>query len=649
MTANLAAWLIIILPLASGLLTLVLIRPWTPRLWVYSPGLNIAAVLGSLTLSIWLLLGFDPHHPVQPIPIDWLTLGDADGGSGFIFRVGVLIDGLSLLMAAVVSGVSLLVHVYSVGYMRKDETSANGEWSDYPRYFAYLAIFTSAMLGLVFAFNLIQMFVFWELVGLFSYLLIGFWFHRPAAAAAAKKAFIITRIGDFGFLLGLLFLFFNRDQVIAAGANPFEIPDLLRVVGQLNTEVVTWVALGLFAGAVGKSAQFPLNTWLPDAMEGPTPVSSLIHAATMVAAGVFLVARMFDLFAASEIALNTVALIGGLTAVMAAAMGLVNNDIKRVLAFSTVSQLGYMFVALGLGAPAVAMFHLFTHAFFKCLLFLGAGSVHHSVHTFDMRYMGGLRRFMPITYVTTLIAGLSLAGVFPLAGFWSKDEILAVAWAAESPANPIVSKLVFWLALGAAFMTAFYVFRMIYMTFHGEFRGGIDAVPANERIPDESELHVHKSDAPWVMLSPMIALAVFALFAGVLANSLIAVGPVSAHWLTHLLGAAAHEFNLSVAVGSSALVLIAILLATSVYRRGNIYLEPANRPYTTMHRWLTQRFYMDHLYEGFIVRKLAYRGIFFLADWLDRWIVDGFVDFIGWTNRNGSKAIAQLQTGQLQA
>ena len=328
------------------------------------------------------------------------------------------------------------------------------------------------MLGLVTARNLIQLFVFWELVGLSSYLLIGFWHGRPAAADAAKKAFIVTRVGDFGFLLALLYLFAQGPAFAAQGLNPFEIPDLMAFAPSLAGGVAAWLALGLFAGAVGKSAQFPLHTWLPDAMEGPTPVSSLIHAATMVAAGVFLVARAFPLFeAGGGAALNTVALIGGVTALMAASMALVANDIKRVLAYSTISQLGFMFVALGVGLPAVAMFHLFTHAFFKCLLFLSAGSVHHAAHTFDMRYMGGLRKAMPWTYAAALIGALSLVGVFPLAGFWSKDEVLAGAWVGDHAANISVAKAVFCMGVAASAMTAFYAFRMIFITFHGEFRG----------------------------------------------------------------------------------------------------------------------------------------------------------------------------------
>ncbi len=411
-----AAWAIFGLPLAAFLVIVFVIRPFFNSHDRLSGYVTILALAGALVLSVWALasvmneggtVGFEPH--------EWFSIGAPSASGSFVMTVGVLLDPLTAIMLIVVSGVSLMVQVYSQGYMKGD--------GGYSRYFAYMALFTSSMLGLVLARNLIQLYLFWELVGLSSYLLIGFWYHRPAAAAAAKKAFIITRVGDFGFLLVLLYLFFHRADPAFQGLDPFDIPTIHVAAGLLASGVVTWMALGLFAGAVGKSAQFPLHTWLPDAMEGPTPVSSLIHAVTMVAAGVFLVARMFPVFEHSEVALNLVAVIGGFTAIFAATMGLVSNDIKRVLAYSTVSQLGYMTLALGVGAPVVAMFHLFNHAFFKCLLFLGAGSVSHATGTFDMRYMGGLRRVMPWTYVTFLAASASIAGVPLLSGTESQDVV----------------------------------------------------------------------------------------------------------------------------------------------------------------------------------------------------------------------------------
>ena len=643
-----AAWLIIGLPLLAGVFSIALLRPWRRSLWQYAGYVSIAGTGAAFVLSLIAVNGAMGHGDAGYEPHLWFAVGATGAQDGFRMTVGILLDPLSAIMAAVVSGVSTVVQVFSLGYMRKDAHDENGEWSDYPRYFTYMALFTTAMLGLVLAYNLIQLFVFWELVGLFSYLLIGFWHHRPAAAAAAKKAFIVTRIGDFGFLLGILYLFLHRGEFIALGLNPFEIPAILDAAPMLSAGVATWAALGLFAGAAGKSAQFPLHTWLPDAMEGPTPVSSLIHAATMVAAGVFLVARLFGLFEESAVAMNTVAIIGGFTAVFAAAMGLAANDIKRVLAFSTVSQLGYMFLALGVGAPGVAMFHLFNHAFFKCLLFLGAGSVHHSVHTFDMRYMGGIRRWMPLTYLTTLVGGLSLAGIFPLAGFWSKDEILSTAWSGAHAANSGVSQLVFWLALAAAFMTAFYVFRLIIMSFHGEFRGGIDSVPHEDRIPDEAHHQVHQHESPRVMALPLIVLAVFAVGSGFVANSLVALGPVPAHWFSHLLHEDAPDFNLAIALTSTVVAVAGIGLAVLVYGTRTVSFDGLGRFWRFGHRLLVQRFYLDALYEDLIVRRALYRGLFLVSDWFDRRIVDGMADLAGWLGRNSGRAIAQLQTGQVQ-
>ena len=318
-----------------------------------------------------------------------------------------------------------------------------------------MALFTASMLGLTLASNIVQLYFFWELVGISSYLLIGFWHDRPAAAAAAKKAFIITRIGDVGFLIAIIYLFVQGDEFAAAGMNSLHIPHILEAAAVsgigFGVYSLPLVALGIFAGAAGKSGQFPLHTWLPDAMEGPTPVSALIHAATMVAAGVFLVARFYPLFEASREVMTVVALVGAFTAFMAATMGLVMNDIKRVMAYSTISQLGYMMAALGVGAFPAALFHLFTHAFFKALLFLGAGSVNHAAGTFNMRYMGGLARQMPWTYAATLVGALSLVGVVPFAGFWSKDEIIAGASLAGNVINPGLGMVVYALLLGWGF------------------------------------------------------------------------------------------------------------------------------------------------------------------------------------------------------
>ncbi len=651
MVSEAAVWAIIGLPLAAGAVAALGLLPAARPLARASGSVAVLGVAGAFALSLAALdstIGADGAAGFAAW--SWLTVGDPASAAGFEVTVGLLLDPLSAVMVTVVSGVSMLVMIFSLGYMRREPDDEGGAWADYPRYFTYMSWFTAAMLGLVLAYNLIQLFVFWELVGLFSYLLIGFWYHRPAAAAAAKKAFIVTRIGDFGFMLALLYLYLHRAEFLAQGRNPFEIPDILAAAPLLTAGVATWVALGILAGAMGKSAQFPLNTWLPDAMEGPTPVSSLIHAATMVAAGVFLVARMFPLFEESTVALNAVAIVGGTTAVLAAAMALVANDIKRVLAFSTVSQLGYMFLALGVGAWQVAIFHLLTHAFFKCLLFLAAGSVHHSVHTFDMRYMGGLRRSMPVTYVATVIGALSLAGIAPLAGFWSKDEVLSAAWSADAAGDVGVSRFVFVLAMAAVLMTAFYVFRLVLMTFHGEFRGGIDAVPDDERIPDEAIFvgHVHRAESPWVMTLPMAVLALLAVVSGVALNAVGAFGPLSAHGLTHFLGGATRDFDPVIAGLSTLLAVAGIGLAVAAHRRGVLALTDLPRPWSVVHRFLAGRLYMDHLYETLVVRRVLYRGLFFATDWADRRIVDGTVDLVGWVGRNGGRAVAQLQTGQVQ-
>tara|TARA_Y100000996_G_scaffold153885_2_gene118499 strand:- start:2506 stop:4500 length:1995 start_codon:yes stop_codon:yes gene_type:complete len=644
MISETLSWLIIGAPLMAGLSIIFLIRPWNSKLWKFSGYVGIFGVAVAFILSLIAIYSILEHSNPNFSAHTWFTIGEKGSSTSFEMTVGILLDPLSAIMTAIVSGVSILVQIYSLGYMRKDVDSLESPWSDYPRYFAYLSLFTSSMLGLVLAYNLLQMFVFWELVGLFSYLLIGFWYHRPAAAAAAKKAFIVTRIGDFGFMIGILYLFFNRFEFIERGLNPLEIPAISEMAPLLGPGVATWVALGLFAGAIGKSAQFPLHTWLPDAMEGPTPVSSLIHAATMVAAGVFLVARLFDLFAVSTTAMNTVALIGGFTAIFAALMGLVANDIKRVLAFSTVSQLGYMFLAIGVGAPGVAMFHLFNHAFFKCLLFLGAGSVHHSVHTFDMRYMGGIRKWMPVTYVTTLIASLSLAGIFPLAGFWSKDEVLSSAFSNTDS----VGKIVFFLALAAAFLTAFYITRLMLLTFHGDFRGGVDSVPLEERIPEESDLHTHKHESPKVMTFPMGILAILAIFSGLVANSIMDLGFIEAHWFSHFLHEKAPAFNILIASISTFTALAGITYAINLYRKGISELTNPTILGVFSQKILSNRFYLDHLYEGLIVKRVLYKGLFNFSHLMDKWIVDGSVNCLGWLGRNSGKAIAQLQTGQAQ-
>jgi NADH-quinone oxidoreductase subunit L len=492
----------------------------------------------------------------------------------------------------------------------------------YHRYYAFMSLFTASMIGLVLADNLLLLFVFWELVGLCSYLLIGFWFHRPAAANAAKKAFIVTRLGDFGFLAAILLLFYNTGT--------FDIAQLhnLAITGVLAGTTLTWAAIGIFAGAAGKSAQFPLHVWLPDAMEGPTPVSALIHAATMVAAGVFLVARTFPLFEHSAQALTTVAIIGGFTAIFAASIGLVMTDIKRVVAYSTISQLGYMMLGLSAGGVAVGIFHLFNHAFFKALLFLGAGSVNHATGTFDMRQMGGLRRVMPWTYATFVIASLSLAGIWPLSGFWSKDEILASALANQ----PIV----FYLAMITVFMTAFYIFRVVFLTFGGEYRGG------------SPEAHGRPHESPRVMVVPMVVLAVLAVVSG-LWNVTGAFGAFMGHGETQ--GFAQGFFGiLTHALPWMSLMLagLGILLAYAIYSAKWLSAERIGSMFKPIYTLFYRKYFLDELYENVIVKAALLKGLFAGLQVFDSSGVDGAVNGVASGAMATGRAIRRTQTGQLQ-
>jgi NADH-quinone oxidoreductase subunit L len=667
-----AAWAIFLLPMASFLLISFFIRPFLSQESPDSPQsqysrlagyLTISAVAGSLLLSLW-ALQVTTNLPGGAIAFEmhpWMTVGPLE------IRIGILMDSLTVIMALVVSSVSLAVQVYSQGYMRNssDATGSHRDARGYARYYAIMSLFTASMLGLVLAGSIIQVFLFWELVGLCSYLLIGFWYHRPSAARAAVKAFVVTRLGDVGFLIAILALYMYQDAFAARGLNPLEVADIHQIASVgLSTTAITWIALGIFTGAIGKSAQFPLHIWLPDAMEGPTPVSALIHAATMVTAGVFLVARFFPVFEAAPDAMTLVAILGGVTAVFAATMGLVMYDIKRVVAYSTISQLGYMVLALGIGAYSVAIFHLFTHAFFKALLFLGSGSVNHATGTFDMRYMGGLRRRQPWTYATFLLAALSLAGIFPLAGFWSKDEILAEAFRRGIQGGDATATIVFFLAIVAVFMTAFYIFRVLFMTFHGDFRGGIEAeeaarggtVGAAQARDDghhEASEHgrMHLGESPWVMVGPMVALAMLSVVAGVLGSPPFDVGPISKHWITEFLTAPGHSAeapvtNAGVAVFSLMVAGAGILTAWLLY--GSRKIAPERVTIGPLHRLFSRKYYMDDLAENLIMSRAFYRVGCGVLDWFDRNILDGLVDTVGWLGRNFGRALAQLQTGQLQ-
>jgi NADH-quinone oxidoreductase subunit L len=638
-------WLIFLLPLAAFVVNGLLLRPFVnvkSKIYGY---ITIAAITASAVFSVWALISVSSaENNVIAVPdVSWINIGS------FNFHVGMMMDQLSAVMVVAVSVVSLMVQIYSLGYMAHDEAG-------YYRYYTFMSLFTFSMLGLVLADNLLFMFVFWEMVGLCSYLLIGFWYHKKSAADAAKKAFIVTRLGDFGFLAGILILYFNTGT--------FDIGQLhnLAVAGLIGSSALMWGCIGLFGGAIGKSAQFPLHVWLPDAMEGPTPVSALIHSATMVCAGVFLVARMMPLFVASPEAMRVVATIGGFTAIFAATMGLVMNDIKRVLAYSTISQIGYMMLGLGAAgtalashlnsgaevlaideilllakaAVAVGIFHLFTHAFFKSLLFMGAGSVNHSTGTFDMRQMGGLRKTMPWTYITFLLGALSLAGIWPLAGFWSKDEILASAFTSQ----PVL----FWLALITVFLTAFYMFRAIFMTFHGEYRGG-------DKESGKDYSHTHES--PWVMVAPLVFLAILAVGVGWW-NTAGSFSGFMGHEAEN--GGALNVFTVfGHTVNGVPLPLISLLVglfgifsAYAVYIKRWITAESIGKFFGSIYQTVADKYYFDELYENIIVKLGLVKGLFTSFKIFDEKGVDGAVNGTADVVVRGGKAIRQAQTGQLQ-
>jgi NADH-quinone oxidoreductase subunit L len=630
---ELASWSIFLLPLGSFAL-IVALRPFVGSEWRGAGVITVGALLAAfaLALTAMVVTADSDGNNLNYRTHEWLAIGS------LTINVGLVMDGLTAVMVVVVTGVSLLVQFYGQEYMR-------GERS-YMRYYAYMSLFTASMLGLVMASNLVLLFVFWELVGLSSYLLIGFWSigkgaeAHPAAANAAKKAFIVTRFGDLGFLAAIVWAY------VATGT--FEIAELNAMVaaGTLGGVALTWLTLGIFAGAVGKSGQFPLHVWLPDAMEGPTPVSALIHAATMVAAGVFLVARVFPLFEGSEATLTTVAWIGGFTAIFAATMALVSNDIKRVLAFSTVSQLGYMMLALGMGGVAPAIFHLFTHSFFKALLFLGAGSVHHATNTYDLRFMGGLAKTMPWTFRTMAVGAVALVGVFPLAGYWSKDAILHTA-----TENGVVggAEVLYWIGLITATLTGFYVFRMLFMAFTGEYRGGAEAeqaVAEGKPAPVTPISHAHES--PWIMVLPLGLLAIPAALAGLgdLPWSVIGIPEAS---LTKLLGGHVEAFSISVGTLSSIAGVIGIAVAYAIYVNGAVWPRALAAPMKPVHTLLANRYYIDYFYERIIVGRVLYGGVGVIAEFVDTHVVDRTGNFVGAVGRNVGRLPGAMQNGQVQA
>ena len=590
---------------------------------------RVAGAIGTLSLGAVAVLSYltafsyftaertaeGTYPTLTPWNIDWLPFTQQ-----LHIDMGIMLDPISVMMLMVISTVSLMVHIYSFGYMKGEK--------GFQRYYAFLSLFTFSMLGLVVATNIFQMYVFWELVGVSSYLLIGFYYTKPEAILASKKAFIVTRFADLGFLIGILIYGYymqtftftpSEEQLMKAGM------------------VLPW-ALGLmFVGGAGKSAMFPLHIWLPDAMEGPTPVSALIHAATMVVAGVYLVARMFPLFIGfAPSVLHWVAYIGAFTAFYAASVACAQSDIKRVLAFSTISQIGFMMVALGvctstdpheggLGYMA-GMFHLFTHAMFKALLFLGAGSIIHAVHSNEMSAMGGLRKYMPVTHITFLIACLAIAGIPPFSGFFSKDEILTACFRF----SPVMG----WIMTVIAAMTAFYMFRLYYGIFWGS------SEPGQKSASDESHSHQHTPhESPLAMTVPLMFLAAVTIVAG-----FIPFG----HFVSSNGEAYTIHLDWSVAGTSIAIAVISIAVATYMYKGEKQPVADAlARRFNGLWTAAYHRFYIDEVYQ-FITHRIIFGCISRPIAWWDRHVVDGFFDFLAWGANATSDEIRGLQSGRIQ-
>ncbi len=586
----------------------------------------VAGIIGTVSLAIAAALAYftawdyfsaprvdDVYATVVPFHVEWLHFTDK-----LHIDLGILLDPISVMMLVVITTVSLMVHIYSMGYMKGER--------GFQRYYAFLSLFSFSMLGLVVATNIFQTYIFWELVGVSSYLLIGFYYTKPEAVAASKKAFIVTRFADLGFLIGILLLsYFTKTfsfELLTSGDHSI-FADAAGVTF-LGGSVISWAVALVFIGCAGKSAMFPLHIWLPDAMEGPTPVSALIHAATMVVAGVYLVARLFPVyyFEAPEV-LVMVAVVGAFTSLYAAVVACVQTDIKRVLAFSTISQIGFMMVALGVSGMEghaglgymASMFHLFTHAMFKALLFLGAGAIIHAVHSNEMSHMGGLRRKMPITHITFLIACLAIAGIPPFSGFFSKDEILAACF----EFSPVMG----WTMSFIAALTAFYMFRLYYNIFWGK--------------PAQHEHEPH--EAPANMTVPLIVLAAITCIAG-----FIPFG----HFITA--DGISYNIHLDWQVAGTSIVIacIAIGVATGMYRTGTSPVPGrlAER-FRGVHTAAYHRFYIDEFYQ-FVTHKLIFGGISRPIAWFDRHVIDGAMNGLAWVAQKTSYAIRSLQSGQIQ-
>jgi NADH-quinone oxidoreductase subunit L len=592
---------------------------------------SIAAVAGSWVVSVLTLIDVLSGKTLNHDLYSWIVAGN------FKVSVGFLIDQLTTVMLIVVTTCSTLIHIYSVGYMHGDK--------GYYRFFSYLSLFTFCMLMLVMANNFLQLYFGWEGVGLCSYFLIGYYFEKKSAADAGKKAFIVNRFGDFGFGLGIIVIFLTFgtiyyqpvfSQVGGVAANS------IHFLGY-DVNLVTLIALLLFCGSVGKSAQIPLHVWLPDAMEGPTPVSALIHAATMVTAGVFLIARCNAIFSLSQTALTVVALIGAITCLFAATIGLVQNDIKRIIAYSTISQLGYMFLACGVGGYTAGIFHLFTHAFFKALLFLCAGSVMHAMAgELDLHKMGGLRKYMPVTYWTMLLASLSISGVPGFAGFFSKDEILWLAYASTNP----VGKFVWLIGTFVAFLTALYSFRLIFLTFHGTFRG-----------THEQEHHLHES--PKSMTIPLLLLCVGAVSSGWIGISNLigeTIGVEHINWFTQFMGPVLGHPEAQGTVSQEWTVMTVSSLAglSGIGLAYFLYVKRADLPgklaqqFSAAHRILFNKYYVDELYGFLIVRPSLWIASNVLVGITDTKVIEAVVNGVPGAIGGFSRRLRKIQTGFLQ-
>jgi NAD(P)H-quinone oxidoreductase subunit 5 len=648
------AWLIPVFPLAGAMLVglgLISLNKFTNGLRELNAVLIISLIGAAMVMSFAILTSQFQGHPTYIRSFEWASAGN------FHLNMGYTIDHLTSLMLVIVTTVAMLVMIYTHGYMSHDP--------GYVRFYAYLSLFSSSMLGLIISPNLVQVYIFWELVGMCSYLLIGFWYDRKGAADACQKAFVTNRVGDFGLLLGMLGLYW------ATGSFDFQIMgDRLQELvasGTISGGLAGLLAILVFMGPVAKSAQFPLHVWLPDAMEGPTPISALIHAATMVAAGVFLIARMYPVFEHIPAAMDTIAWTGATTAFLGASIAITQNDIKKGLAYSTMSQLGYMVMAMGVGAYSAGLFHLMTHAYFKAMMFLGSGSVihgmedvvgHNPVLAQDMRLMGGLRKHMPITAGTFFIGTLAISGIPPFAGFWSKDEILGATYAS----NPLL-----WVVgFATAGITAFYMFRMYFSTFEGSFRGndqkiqqqllaaarpsGVDAHDAHGH--DDAHGHNHAAkphESPWSMTLPLVILAVPSALIGLVGtpfnNYFEAFISAPGHVAEH-----AHEFDLNeflVMAGSSVGIgLIGITLASLMYLTRKIDPSAIASKIPALYNLSLNKWYIDDIYNKVFV--IGLRRVARQVMEVDYRVVDGAVNLTGLATLLGGEGLKYLETGRAQ-